>query len=93
LDILAKKDIDINTAILVAVSYIPKQDVNLWLAFWLSYDKRFFDIMASYKTHKLFEVDAFGEAFPEISEHCKGTGKSSAYLALELLESSVNKYR
>ena len=92
LDILAKKDIDVNTGILVSVSSIPEQYGNQWFAIWLTYDKRFFDIdiMADYKTHQLLEIDELCETFPEISAHCKGTGKSSAYLALELLERYVN---
>ncbi|MFK8013472.1 MAG: hypothetical protein AB8B80_15645, partial [Marinicellaceae bacterium] len=66
---------------------------NQWFATWLTYDKRFFDIdiMADYKTHQLIEIDGFCEVFPEISAHCKGTGKSPAYLALELLENYVIK--
>ena len=81
-----------NTGIVVSVSSIPEQRRNLWFSTWLSYDKRFFDIhiMADYKTHQLLEIDKFHEAFPEISVHCKGIGKSSAYLALELLENYVN---
>jgi hypothetical protein len=89
LDILTQKDIDVNSGIIVSVSSIPEQYGNQWFATWLTYEKRFFkiEIMADYKTHQLLEIDGFIEDFPEISAHCKGTGKSPTYLALELLES------
>jgi hypothetical protein len=83
----------VNLGILVSVSSIPEQFGNQWFATWLTNEKRFFDIdiMADYKTHQLIEIEGFIEVFPEISAHCKGTGKSPAYLALELLENYVNK--
>lgn len=89
MDILVQKDIDVELGILVSVNSTPEQYGNHWFATWLTYKKRFFniEIMADYKTQKLLEIDGFIEDFPEITAHCKGVGKSPAYLALELLES------
>ncbi len=91
LETLSKNDIDVNTGIVVSLTSVPEQLGNQWFATWLTYDKRFFEIeiLANYHTHELIEIDELGENFPLVSAQCKGTGKSSAFLALELLESYV----
>ena len=73
--------------LLVSCSAVPEQGGNQWMGTWLTNDQRFidFDIMADYKTEVLLEVDGWDEFSPVISEHCKGTGKSFGYIALQLL--------
>jgi len=89
INVLAKHNLNFDNGIVISLTSIPEQFGNQWLATWLTFDKKFYDIdiMADYKTNKLIEIDEFNEIFPKISSHCKGIGKSSGYLALELLES------
>ncbi|MFK8012396.1 MAG: hypothetical protein AB8B80_10165 [Marinicellaceae bacterium] len=89
LDVLKKHNLNFDNGIVISLTSIPEQFGNQWLATWLTFDKQFYDIdiMANYKTNKLIEIDEFNEIFPKVSSHCKGIGKSSGYLALELLKS------
>ena len=88
-ELLKKKGQSIATGILLSVSDIPEQGGMQWMGTWLTNDRKFFefDIMAEYSSNFLIDVDEWIEVHPTIKERCKGTGKSSAYLALELLDS------
>jgi len=87
LTLLSKYSLSPTDGMLVSCSSVPEQGGNQWMGTWLTFDRRFidFDVMADYKTGVLLEVDGWDEFSPVISEHCKGTGKSFGYLALQLL--------
>ena len=73
--------------LLLSCSSVPEQGGMQWMGTWLTSDKRFFefDVMADYSSGELLEVDQWYEYQPTVSAHCKGIGKSHAYIALELL--------
>ncbi len=85
--LLSKYSLLPTDGLLVSCSSVPEQSGNQWLGTWLTNDRRFiaFDVMADYKSGVLLEVDGWDEFSPVISEHCKGTGQSFGYLALQLL--------
>ncbi|WP_428242712.1 hypothetical protein [Gynuella sp.] len=87
LTLLSKYSLHPNDGLLVSCASVPGQGGNQWMGTWLTCDRRFvdFDVMADYKTGILLEVGGWDEYSPVISEHCKGTGKSFGYLALQLL--------
>lgn len=87
LTLLSKYSLNPTDGLLVSCASVPEQDGNQWVGTWLTCNRRFisFDIMADYKTDVLLEVDGWDEFSPVINEHCKGTGKSFGYLALQLL--------
>lgn len=95
IELLAKQSLTETEGLLVSCSSVPEQGGNQWMGTWLTTDKHFyeFDVMANYSTGKLLEVDSWEQVHPLVSEHCKGTGKSFGYLALELLAEydKVNK--
>lgn len=84
--LLSKYSLLPTDGLLVSCSSVPEQGGNQWMGTWLTNDRRFieFDVMADYNSGVLLEVDGWDEFSPVISEHCKGIGKSFAYLALQL---------
>ena len=89
-ELLKLNNQSLNTGLLISASDIPEEGGMQWMGTWLTKDKKFFefDIMAESASNLLIEVDERIEVFPELNEHCKGTRKSTAYIALELLEES-----
>lgn len=88
LAVLEKFEKDPTGGLLISCTSVPEQGGMEWMGTWLTSDKQFFefDVMADYSSGELLEVDEWYEYQPNISAHCKGTGKSDAYIALELLE-------
>jgi uncharacterized membrane protein (DUF106 family) len=87
INLLSKYSLRPADGFLVSCSSVPEQGGTQWMGTWLTNDQRFikFDAMADYKSSVILEVDGWGEYSPVVSEHCKGTGKSFGYLALQLL--------
>lgn len=85
--LLSKHSLSPGDGLLVSCSSVPEQGGNQWMGTWLRSDEKFidFEVMADYKTDALLEIDGWVEFIPAISKHCKGTGKSFGYLALQLL--------
>ena len=85
--LLSKKSLSPTDGLLVSCSSVPEQGGNQWMGIWLTNGQEFieFDVVADYKSGGLLEIDGWDVFSPAISEHCKGTGKSFGYLALQLL--------
>lgn len=90
-ELLSSKGKAIDSGLLIECHDVPEQFGTQWIGTWLSNDKRFyeFDVIADRSTNKLIEIDEWKEFNPEISANLKGIGKSSAYIALELLSEFV----
>jgi hypothetical protein len=73
--------------ILISLSDVPDQAGTLWYGSWLSVSKRFynFEVLTNADSTKVIDVEAWQEVVFDISAKSKGTGKTHAYIALELL--------
>lgn len=92
-ELLTVKNQNIEGGILFECHDIFEQAGTEWNGTWLTNDKQFFEftVIADRNTEKLIDVDEWERVTPRISEHCKGVGKSKAFIALELLDDLFNK--
>jgi len=93
IDLLQERDLAPERGLLVNIHIIPEQEGDLWRGLWLSGEEKFyaFDVMRSREDGSVLEVEEWKDAtesFPKTA-HARGTGKSGAFLALEILREGV----
>ena len=85
---LHERGLDPLSGILAELSEIPEQGGQYISGHWLSDDRRFYHFAGTLTrgTRAQFQMEQWEHVSPEVSAHEPGTGKTFAYLALEVLE-------
>lgn len=93
IDLLQERNIAPERGLLVNIQSIPEQEGDLWRGLWLSSEEKFyeFDVMRSRNDGSVLEVEEWEDATDSlpITAHACGTGKSAAFLALEILREGI----
>ena len=86
-ELLTLKGHRVADGILIRCSDIIEQGGTQWMGTWLTKQRVFYDfaVIVSRSSETLIEIERWEICTPIISAHCKGVGKSNAYLAIELL--------
>jgi hypothetical protein len=84
---LHSRGLDPLTGILAEFSSIPEQGGQYITGHWVTQDHQFyrFSGMLAYRTRAIFELEEWEQVSPKVSAHERGTGKTFAFLALEVL--------
>ena len=84
---LHDRGLDPLSGILAELSEIPEQGGQYYSGQWLTSDKRFFRFAGTLSrgTRAQFQMEEWVQVSPKIGAHERGTGKTFAYLALEVL--------
>jgi hypothetical protein len=85
---LHARGLDPLDGILADLRETPEQDGTLLSGYWVSDDRRFFRFEGTLvrSSRTLFRLEAWDQISPTVSEHERGTGKTFAFLALEVLD-------
>ena len=84
---LHARSLDPLSGILAALEDTPEQDGSFLSGHWVSDDRRFFRFEGTLNrdSRSLFSLKVWEQVSPVVSEHDRGTGKTFAFLALEVL--------
>jgi hypothetical protein len=85
---LQSRGFDPLSGILAALYDTPEQGGTLYNGQWVTSDRQFFRFKGSltYGTRADFHIEEWEKLTPKVSAHERGTGKTFAFLALEVLE-------
>ena len=85
---LHDRGLDPLSGILAELSDIPEQDGQYFSGHWLSGDRRFYRFSGTLSrgTRAQFQMEQWEHVLPKVGGHEPGTGKTFAYLALEVLD-------
>jgi hypothetical protein len=84
---LHARNLDPLTGILADLKETLEQDGSFLSGHWVSADRRFFRFEGTLHrgTRSIFSLELWEQVAPVVSEHERGTGKTFAFLALEVL--------
>jgi hypothetical protein len=85
---LHERGLDPLGGILAELNETPEQDGQFLSGHWLSADRRFFHFAGTltWGTRAQFQMEVWEPVTPKVSAHEPGTGKTFAFLALEVLD-------
>ena len=84
---LHSRGLDPLTGILAEFSSIPEQGGESISGHWVTQNHQFYRFSGTlaYRTRAMFEMEEWKKVSPKVSAHERGTGKTFAFLALEVL--------
>lgn len=85
---LHERGLDPLSGILAELGEIPEQEGQFISGHWLNADRQFFRFAGTLTrgTRANFQMEQWEHVSPTVSAHERGTGKTFAYLALEVLD-------